>query len=145
MILISACLIGENVTYDGSNNYHAVAKALYDSGQAIAVCPEVFGGLPTPRTPAEIQGELVVSRDGIDVSRYFQAGAKKTLNIALQNNATLAILQARSPSCGVHQIYDGTFSRTLIDGEGLTTRLLRENGITVITIEDYIRDYYEAD
>ena len=145
MILISACLIGENVTYDGSNNYHQVARELYENGLAIPVCPEVFGGLPTPRTPSEIVGEKVVSKDGIDVTKYFQAGAKKTLKIAQENGVTFAILQARSPSCGVHQIYDGTFSRNLIEGEGTTTKLLREHGITVITIEDYVRDYHETD
>lgn len=145
MYLISACLIGENVKYDGTNNEHKVARELYESGNAIPVCPEVLGGLSTPRIPSEIVDDGVISKDGLDVSSYFQKGAKKTLEIAKEHGITTAILQARSPSCGVHQIYDGTFEGRLIEGEGMTTALLREHGITVITIEDYIRDYYETD
>lgn len=143
MILISACLIGENVTYDGSNNYHKIAKELYDKGEAIPVCPEVFGGLPTPRVPAEIIQNTVVSKEGLDVTSFFQKGAERTLKIAKENNVTLAVLQARSPSCGSHYIYDGTFTGTLIEGEGTTTALLRKHGIKVITIDEYIEDYYE--
>lgn len=145
MILISACLIGDNVTYDGTNNYHKVAKELYDKGQAIPVCPEVFGGLPIPRVPAEIKDGNVINKDGVDVTKYFQSGAKKTLKIALENNVKLAVLQARSPSCGSHHIYDGTFSGNLIEGEGTTTKLLREHGIEVITIDDYVERFYGND
>ena len=145
MILISACLIGDNVTYDGTNNYHKVAKELYDKGQAIPVCPEVFGGLPIPRVPAEIKDGKVINKEGIDVTKYFQSGAKKTLKIALDNNVKLAVLQARSPSCGSHHIYDGTFSGQLIKGEGTTTKLLREHGIEVITIDEYVERFYGND
>lgn len=142
MYLISACLIGENVTYNGSHNYHKVAKELYDKGLVIPVCPEVLGGLPTPRDPAEINGDAVMTKNGLDVTKYFKAGAEKTLQIAKRNNVKLAILQARSPSCGSHQVYDGTFSRQLIHGEGITTKQLRENGIEVITIDEFVERYY---
>jgi uncharacterized protein YbbK (DUF523 family) len=145
MYLISACLIGENVTYDGSNNYHSVAKELYDKGRVIPVCPEVFGGLPTPRVPAEIVGDNVITKHGVDVTKYFQRGALKTLQIAKENHVTLAILQARSPSCGSKQVYDGTFSGQLIEGEGTTTKRLREHGITVITIDEFVENYYGND
>jgi len=145
MYLISACLIGDNVKYDGTNNLHIVAKELYDSGQAIPVCPEVFGGLSTPRIPSEIQAGNVIAKDGVDVTDYFQRGAKRTLEIAKEHGIQYAILQERSPSCGVHEIYDGSFTGAKIAGSGITTSLLREHGITVITIEDYVRDHHETD
>lgn len=137
-ILISACLCGENCTYKAGNNLNEVAQRLVETNQAIMVCPEVDGGLPTPRVPAEIINGKVVSRDLIDVTKEYNIGANIALKIALDNKIELAILQARSPSCGSRQIYDGTFSRTLIDGEGVTTKLLRENGITVMTIDEYM-------
>ncbi len=145
MYLISACLIGDNVKYDGKNNYHEVAKELYDRGLAIPACPEVLGGMTTPRISSEIVGDKVISKDGKDVTHHFILGAKKTLQIAKENGVTLAILQARSPSCGSKQIYDGTFSGTLIEGNGIAASLLEEHGIKVITIDEYIRDYYEKD
>jgi len=145
MYLISACLIGENVKYDGLNNEHNVALELVKKGLVIPVCPEVLGGMSIPRVPSEIVLDKVVSKEGKDVTKYFQAGAQKTVEIAKQNNINIAILQARSPSCGSSQIYDGTFSGTLQDGQGVTTRLLEQNGIKVITIDEYIRDYYEND
>lgn len=143
MFLISACLIGENVKYDGKNNYHNIARELYEKGLAIPVCPEVFGGMSIPRIPSEIKGDKVFSKIGDDVTEYFKKGAEKTLNIALKNNISIAILQARSPSCGSKEIYDGTFQKVLIQGQGITTQLLEQNGIQVITIEDFVRDYYE--
>ena len=101
--------------------------------------------MDTPRKPSEIVGNKVLSEDGKDVTIEFLKGAVITLNYALRNDIRIAILQARSPSCGSSVIYDGTFKGTLIKGEGRTTKLLRENGIKVITIEEYIRDYYEED
>jgi uncharacterized protein YbbK (DUF523 family) len=136
-ILISACLCGENCKYNSGNNYNECAKKLVDSNKAIMVCPEVDGGLPTPRVPAEIQNGAVINKDLIDVTKEYEKGAKAALKTALENKVELAILQARSPSCGSSKIYDGTFSGTLIDGQGVTTKLLRENGIKVITIDQY--------
>ena len=143
--LISGCLIGENCKYNGGNNLENIAKALFDKGLALSVCPEQLGGLSTPRIPAERIGDKVISENGIDVTKEYNKGAQKTLKVALENNIKIAILQARSPSCGSKQIYDGTFSGTLIDGEGKTAQLLKANGIKVITIDEYIRDYYEED
>ncbi len=136
-IIISACLCGENCKYNGGNNYNALAKQLVDEGKAFMVCPEVDGGLPTPRIPAEIVDGKVVNQDGVDVSYEYQKGALHALKVALDNDVELAILQARSPSCGSKQIYDGTFSGKLIDGMGVTSKLLRQHGIKVITIDEY--------
>ncbi len=137
--LMSACLIGENCKYDGGNNLHQVAKKLYDEGLVIPVCPEELGGLPTPRIPAEIVGNQVINQKGQNVTKEFQTGAIKTLEIAKKHNITVAILQSRSPSCGSKQIYDGSHTDSLVPGEGTTTKLLREHGIKVITIKDYIK------
>lgn len=137
-ILISACLCGENCTYKGGNNFNKVAQKLVETNQAIMVCPEVDGGLPTPRVPAEVIDGIVVNRDSVDVTKEYNKGANIALKTALDNKIEFAILQARSPSCGSSHIYDGTFSRTLIEGEGITTKLLRENGITVMTIDEYM-------
>jgi len=145
MYLISACLIGENVRYDGGNTLHDVARQLIDAGKVIPVCPEVFGGMSTHRIPSEIKGDKVVSKEGVDVSHYFTKGAQQTLDIALKNNVKIAIFQTRSPSCGSTEIYDGSFTGKLIEGKGVTTQLLEQNGIAVITIDEYIRDYYEQD
>ena len=142
MFIISACLIGENCKYDGKNNYNKVALDLFNSDKAIPVCPEELGGLSTPRVPSEIVGNKVVSKEGMDVTKAFQLGAIKTLEEAKKHQVKYAILQARSPSCGSKKIYDGTFSNTLIDGQGMTTKLLEKNGIKVITIEEYINGTY---
>ena len=143
--LISACLIGDNCKYDGGNNLNDIAKKLYHSKLALPVCPEELGGLTTPRIPAEIVNQKVISKEGIDVTNEYKFGARIALKTALDNDIKIAILQSRSPSCGSKTIYDGTFEGNLISGEGVTTKLLRENGIEVITIEEYIRDYYEKD
>lgn len=137
MYLISACLNGENVKYDGKNNYHKLAKELNDKGLVIPVCPEVLGGMSTPRIPSEIVGNKVLSKTGKDVTHHFQKGAEVALKTALDNNVKIAILQARSPSCGSKQIYDGTFTGKLIEGKGVATTLLEANGIKVMTIEEF--------
>jgi uncharacterized protein YbbK (DUF523 family) len=136
-ILISECLCGVNCKYNGLNNYDPIAKKLLDDGKAIAVCPEVMGGLKTPRVPAEIVGDKVISKDGEDVTKEYIKGANIALKIALDNDVELAVLQARSPSCGSSYIYDGTYSNTLVKGEGVTTKLLREHGVKVMTIDEF--------
>lgn len=143
MILISACLVGENCKYNGGNNFHEKASELLRKGLAIYVCPEELGGLPTPRDPSEIKGSNVYSINGKDVTREFIRGAEETLKIAKENNVKLAILQSRSPSCGSKVIYDGTHTGRLIEGEGVTTKLLRQNGITVVNIEEYLTGKYD--
>ncbi len=142
MILISACLVGENCRYDGKSSLVPELKKLVDDKKAIAICPEVLGGLPTPRTPCEIQknGEniKVANKAGVDYTSAFLLGAQKTLEIAKKNSTKLAIMKSKSPSCGCGKIYDGTFTKTLIDGDGLTAGLLKENGIEVVGEEEFV-------
>lgn len=141
MYLVSSCLAGINCRYDGKNNLNKKVAELVKAGEAIPVCPEVLGGLPTPRDPSEIivdkkGNKRVVSEKGEDVTAEFKLGAEKTLKIAQIVEAKKAILQQRSPSCGCGKIYDGTFSSNLIKGSGLTAELLIENGIEVLTEAD---------
>ena len=135
-ILVSACLLGMNCRYDGGNNRSAKVLALMDDNEMIPVCPECLGKLTSPRAPSEIVNGVVTDSEGRNVDAQFRKGAEEALKIALDNNVDYAILQSRSPSCGVKQIYDGTFSRTLIPGKGIFARLLDENGIRTIDLED---------
>lgn len=130
-ILVSACLLGENCKYSGGNNYSKKVAAFVQGHEVIPVCPEVLGGLPIPRTPAELVNGKVVTAAGADVDAAFRAGAEKALAIARENGAELAILQPRSPSCGATEVYDGTFTGTKIPGQGVFAALLRENGVPV--------------
>jgi uncharacterized protein YbbK (DUF523 family) len=133
VLLISSCLLGENVKYDGGNNALLCAQlqTLRAHAVLIPVCPEVLGGLPVPRIPAENRGERVVNRDGEEVTAAFETGAEKALEAAAVHKAKAALLKERSPSCGVHEIYDGTFSKTTLPGSGTTSRILMKNGIRV--------------
>ena len=135
-IMVSACLLGENCKYSGGNNRDERVLAFLAGHEVVPVCPEVMGGLPTPRPPAEIvQGE-VINQLGVSVDREYRLGAQKTLEIAMREKIDLAILQSRSPSCGVKQIYDGTFTGTKIPGQGVCVALLMENGFAVLDRED---------
>ncbi len=142
MYIVSACLAGVNCRYDGRSNKNEKVLNLVKEGKAIIVCPEVLGGLLTPRVPCEIvikDGEIrVVNKDGKDCTKEFKLGAEKTLEIAKIVGADKAILKAKSPSCGKGRIYDGTFSNKLICGNGITANLLMNNGIQVNTEEDFI-------
>ena len=130
---VSACLAGINTKYDGKNNYNkAVIEYLKDK-EYVTICPEVLGGLPTPRIPSEQIGEKVINKGGIDVSKQFYDGALKSLNYLKSQNVTTLILKAKSPSCGYKKIYNGTFTKTLIDGNGVFTNLAIENGFTIFT------------
>lgn len=131
-ILVSACLLGIPCRYDGKSNPNQEVISLKDKFELIPICPEVLGRLPTPRIPAEIQGERVVRSDGVDVTLEYTEGAKKALEIAKEKDCDLAILKAKSPSCGNREIYDGTYTKTLIKGKGITVKLFEKNGITVI-------------
>lgn len=131
MIAVSSCLAGINCTYAGKNNCHQQIKKLVESGQAIVVCPEVLGGLSIPRTPCEIIGDQVIDQNGINRTKEYTLGAKKALDICLQNHVDIVLLKAKSPSCGKDYIYDGTFSHHLIQGDGIFAKLLQENGIIV--------------
>ncbi|SCX16695.1 Uncharacterized conserved protein YbbK, DUF523 family [Lachnospiraceae bacterium YSD2013] len=135
-IMVSACLLGTNCKYSGGNNYNEKIIEFVKGHEVIPVCPEVAGGLPTPRTPCEIVNGVVTNADGERKDKEFRAGAAKCLELAKEKEIDLAILQSRSPSCGVNQIYDGTFSGTRIPGSGIFAGLLKENGFRVIDLED---------
>ncbi len=133
-ILVSHCLLGEPCRYDGQSKPVALLKRLQQQGHTlIPVCPEVMGGLSTPRPPAEIQADgRVVNRTGADVTTEYTAGAQRALELAREYGCTVAVLKEKSPSCGNAQIYDGSFSGTLIPGQGIAARLLAEHGIRVL-------------
>ncbi|RBP59971.1 uncharacterized protein YbbK (DUF523 family) [Alkalibaculum bacchi] len=135
MILVSACLAGCNCKYNGKNNNVDQIQELVKANKAITVCPEVLGGLPTPRHPAEIQvknGEIyVINKVGEDLTNEFLKGAEKTLEIARDLMPSKIILKSKSPSCGFGTIYDGTFTGTLKEGNGLTADLLYKNGFNI--------------
>jgi len=135
-IMVSACLLGENCKYSGGNNKSEKLLTFLSDHEVVPVCPEVMGGLPTPRLPAEIVNGVVINKAGVSVDREYRLGAARTLEIAQREQIDLAILQSRSPSCGVKQIYDGTFSSTRIPGQGVTAKLLMEHGFRVMDIEE---------
>lgn len=135
-IMVSACLLGCNCKYNGGNNFNQKVLNFVEGHDVIPVCPEVTGGLPTPRVPSEIVNGIVINSDGINVDYEFQTGAKIEFNKALSEDVDLIILQSRSPSCGSKQIYDGTFSKKLIDGQGIFAKLLLEHGFQLLDVED---------
>ncbi len=130
-LLISACLMGAACRYDGKRQPMEHLQQLMQRYHLIPVCPEQLGGLPTPRTPAERVGDRVLTANGGDVTAAYTAGAEEALRLAKLYGCTKAVLKERSPSCGHGKIYDGTFSRTLKDGSGVTAQLLTEHGIAV--------------
>lgn len=135
-IAVSACLLGHNCKYNGNNNYCPKLEELREKYNFIDICPEVLGGLPTPRVPSEILGDKVINKEGLDVTKNYNKGAQLALEKVLANNCSLAILKTKSPSCGCGKIYDGTFSKTIINGDGVTTKLFKEHNIQVLTEED---------
>ena len=130
-ILVSACLLGVQCRYDGTGALTEGIKKLMEEHTLIPVCPEIMGGLATPRDPAERSGDKVVTKDGADVTEIYQKGAMETLKLAKLYQCSCAVLKERSPSCGCGRIYDGSFSRKLVDGNGMTAELLLKNGIQV--------------
>ena len=135
-ILISACLLGENCKYNGGNNLNEKLRELIHNHRIFPVCPEMMGGLPCPRPPAEIVDGEVININKVSVDKAFRKGADSALKIALDNKIDLAILQSRSPSCGLKEIYDGSFTGKLTSGQGVFAKLLLENNIKVFDIED---------
>ena len=129
-LLVSACLLGENCKYSGGNNRDEQGRALERYFQLIPVCPECFGGLPIPRDGC------VVSKSGVDVTAAFADGAAKTLYIAEEENCGLALLKERSPSCGSHFVYDGTFTGTVVPGQGVTAAFLAGRGQELFSEEN---------
>lgn len=132
-ILVSACLLGLNCRYDGLGCYQAEIEKLKAKHHLLPVCPEIYGGLPTPREPAEIIGGSVITKGGRDVTAAYEKGAKEMLLLAQRLDCRVAVLKSKSPSCGKGQIYDGSFSGRLVDGDGILAQLLTDEGITVLT------------
>ena len=135
-IMVSACLLGQKCKYNGGDNYSKKVEEFIRGHEVIAVCPEVEGGLPVPRIPCEIVDGVVTDKQGENKDKEFRSGAQKCLKKAIAENVDLVILQSRSPSCGVKQIYDGSFSGRLIDGKGVFAKLLTENGIRTMDISE---------
>lgn len=133
-ILVSACLLGVNCRYDGGNNHSDKIDEFLKDYEIIPICPEIMGGLPTPRIASERLKGKVITKDGRDVTKQYIKGAEECLFLAKKYNVKKALLKLRSPSCGNEKIYDGTFTHTVIDGDGVTAELLKDNGIEIISI-----------
>lgn len=131
-ILISACLMGINCRYNGKSEIVKELEELKNKYNLIPVCPEIYGGLKTPRNPAERVKDKVLTNNGEDVTEGYAKGAEEILKLAKFYDCKYAILKERSPSCGFGRIYDGTFSKTTIDGNGVTADLLAKNGVKII-------------
>lgn len=131
-LLVSACLLGVACRYDGRSKLHPLAQELCRRHEVIPVCGEIFGGLPTPRLPSERREDGVFASDGGDVTDAFRRGAEEVVRLARLTGAQAAILKERSPSCGSGEIYDGTFTGTVVEGWGVTAELLRREGIPVL-------------
>ena len=135
-IMVSACLLGQKCKYNGGDNYSDKVAEYVKGLEVIPVCPEVEGGLSIPRTPCEIVNGVITDRDGVSRDEEFRAGAEICLKKAMDEKVELAILQSRSPSCGVKQIYDGSFTGKLIDGKGVFAGLLSDHGIKTMDAEE---------
>ena len=140
MILVSACLAGINCKYNGGNNYNEKIFNMVKNGEAIPLCAEQLGGLPTQRIPVEIKmingKKHALNKEGEDVTESFEKGAKEILELTKKLNIKKAILQPRSPSCGVGKIYSGNFDGQLVDGNGFLAEILIENGIEVLNVDE---------
>ena len=142
-ILVSACLLGENCKYNGGNNYAPHVAAFAEGHAVTAVCPERLAGLGIPRTPMELVNGVLRNRAGEDVDAPVRHAAEALAAEAVAQGIDCAVLQSRSPSCGVNQVYDGSFSGRLIPGMGVFAAALKEAGIRVIDAEDLKGDHYE--
>ena len=131
-ILVSACLLGVYCRYDGSAKLDEAVKALAERHTLIPFCPEIYGGLPTPREPSEIRGGKVFTRSGRDVTAEYEKGAAEALRVARMLGCECALLQDRSPSCGIGRVHNGLFDGGLVEGDGVTARLMREAGIRLV-------------
>ncbi len=136
IIAVSACLLGDNCKYNGGNNYSEKVAKFTQGHDVIPVCPEVMGGLPTPREPSEIVNGTVMHKDKTSVDAQFRRGAELAFKKVKDAGAELVILQSRSPSCGVRSIYDGTFTGKLIRGQGIFAKLLIDNNIKVLDVSE---------
>ena len=135
-IVVSACLLGENCKYSGGHNWDPRVAEFVRGREVIPVCPEVLAGLGIPRIPIEIRNGVVVRKDGVVVDEAIRAAVSQILDALKEEDVECAVLKSRSPTCGVRQVYDGTFTGTLVDGAGVTAQLLIENGFQCVDIED---------
>ena len=135
-IIVSACLLGENCKYNGGNNYDPAVVAFCEGKEVIPVCPEVLAGMGIPRTSIEIVDGVVMDRDGNNVDTQIRTAVQQLLDTLPLDQAQCAVLKSRSPTCGVNQVYDGTFSGTLIPGSGVLAQALKDAGCQVIDAED---------
>lgn len=131
-ILISACLLGMSCRYNGEGQIIPGTDKLMEKHHLVPICPEIYGGLSTPREPSEIKNGRVISKSGNDLTEYFERGAEEILALTKLYHCKYAILKERSPSCGYKEIYDGTFSGKIINGNGILAALLLKNGIVII-------------
>lgn len=136
MIGVSSCLAGCKCTFRGSDNLIEIIKDMVDHNKAIMICPEVLGGMTIPRAPCEIKNGRVIDINGQDRTAEYQLGAMKSMEILKQHNVDVVLLKAKSPSCGKNYIYDGTFSHTVVNGDGITCQLLQEHGIIVFNEDE---------
>lgn len=146
-ILMSACLCGEHCRYDGKANTieNKIMNTWKEEGRIVMVCPEMAGGLPVPRDPAEIIGNKVISKSGRDVTSEYAEGAGEALRLARENDVIFCIMKENSPSCGSHEVYDGTFSGKKVFGMGIAAAMLEENGFRVYNEHQIIEAYRELD
>ena len=136
-IAVSSCLLGIKCKYNGESNFNIKIDKLREKHTIVPICPEVLGGLSTPRVPSEIIGSKVINQNGVDVTLNYINGAKKALDILKENNIDVVILKSKSPSCGKDYIYDGSFTHTLVNGDGITTHLFKKNGIKIYSENDF--------
>lgn len=135
-ILVSACLLGHNCKYSGGNNYSQNVIDFIKDHNVINICPEMLGGLGCPRDSVEIVNGICMTKNGKKVDSEFRKGVALAMEKIRDQHIDLAILQSRSPSCGVKQIYDGTFQGVLMKGQGLFAKALKEEGIPIKDCED---------
>ena len=135
-ILVSACLLGENCKYNGGNNYNSAVAEFVKDKEALPVCPEMMAGMGCPRTPIEIVDGVLMDRNGNNVDAAMRQAVAQAMEMIRKEEMQCAILQSRSPTCGVNEVYDGSFSGKLVDGSGVLAQALKAAGYRVIDAED---------
>ena len=135
-ILVSACMLGENCKYNGGNNYNVDVAEFVKDKEVLSICPEMMAGMGCPRTPIEIVDGVLMDRDGNNVDTAMREAVAQAMEMIRKEGIQCAVLQSRSPTCGVNQVYDGTFSGKLISGSGIFAQALKNEGYCVIDAED---------
>ena len=135
-ILVSACLLGENCKYNGGNNYNAAVAEFVKDKEVLEICPEMMAGMGCPRTPIEIVDGVLMDRNGNNVDASMREAVAQAMEMIRKEDIQCAVLQSRSPTCGVNQIYDGSFSGKLISDSGIFAQALKNEGYRVIDVED---------